>query len=122
MTNAFNFESLIVYQKALVFSILIFELTKKWHTTYHFQLSDQLRRAALSISLNIAEGSSRSKKDFRHFLAISRGSCFECIPIISVAQSMNLVTIQQKTNLYNELVQLAKMLSSLRKSLNQLTK
>lgn len=63
----FKFEELRVYQEAIVFISEIFFLTKKWPPPYKYSLADQLQRAALSISLNIAEGSSRTTKDFQHF-------------------------------------------------------
>lgn len=82
-----------------------------------FGMTDQLRRASLSIPLNIAEGSSRSRKEFQHFLAIAKGSCFECIPIIDLALKKKLISGQTKLILYNELDIIARMLSKLISSL-----
>lgn len=84
-----------------------------------FGITDQVRRAALSISLNIAEGSSRTKKDFKHFLIIARGSCYECIPLIKLVYTLNLITAKEQKRLYDELLEIAKMLSGLRTFLDK---
>ena len=115
--SLFNFESLTVYQRSLEFSKNIYSITQLWPREHIFGLTDQLRRASLSIPLNIAEGSSKTKKDFSHFLAISRGSCFECIPILSLALSLKLLTENSYQKLYNEARELSCMLSGLRSSL-----
>ncbi len=113
----FRFEELEVYQKALSFSQNIYVITQTWPKEHLFGLTDQLRRASLSISLNIAEGYSRSRKDFRHFLTIARGSCFECIPLLQLTVSLNLLTQSNQEKYYNELRSISQMVSKLRSSL-----
>jgi len=115
----FNFENLKVYQQALEFSNQIFLTSNNWPTKFQFSLADQIRRASLSIPLNIAEGSSRTKLEFKRFLSISRGSCFECIPLIEISFKQKLITLKEKETWYNQLLSLAKMLSSLRTSLSK---
>ncbi len=113
----FSFEKLGVYQKSVDFSNLIFTETNSWPRAYLYTLADQLRRAALSISLNIAEGSGRTRKEFKRFLSIARSSCFECIPLIEIAYKQKLISTKKKDEWYNHFVSLSKMLSKLKSSL-----
>lgn len=117
MEHFFKFEDLKVYQKATEFSFAIYSTTRNWPPKYQYNLIDQIIRAALSISLNIAEGSGRSNKDFKHFLSVARGSCYECIPLITIAEKLKLLSTEDKNNLYKEILSLSKMLSSLRNSI-----
>ncbi len=77
----FDFEKLSVYIKAKEFNKSITSFLKQ--TPVDKTTHDQLRRAAFSIMLNIAEGAGRfSKKDKRNFYVIARGSAFECVAIL----------------------------------------
>ncbi len=118
-TNTFNFESLQVYQKSLLLAEQIYRISQKWPREHLFGITDQLRRASLSIILNIAEGSSRTKKDFRHFLIISRGSCFECVPLLKLALILKLISTSEHELFYNGLIEIAQMLSGLRAFLDK---
>lgn len=110
----FRFEELNVYQKALVFVDGIYTLTKNWPKPETFGLISQLRRASISIVLNIAEGSSRTSKDFGHFLSLARGSCFECVAILTIAKNQKLIKKEQYSEFYDLCLELARMLSGLR--------
>lgn len=114
----FIFESLTVYQKSLSFINQIYSLTKNWPKTELFSLTDQIRRASTSIALNIAEGSSRSRKDFSHFLDISKGSCFETTAILHIALSQSYITETQYRSCYQQLEELVKIIQGLKKSLS----
>ena len=77
----FAFEKLIVYQKSIDFADAVCGHTEQFPSRYGF-LVDQLNRAALSISSNIAEGNGRfTKADRRFFFGIARGSVQECVPL-----------------------------------------
>lgn len=110
----FKFEELRVYQSALEFMTFVFKISKTWPSVYRYSLIDQLHRAALSICLNIAEGSSRTTKDFQHFLSISRGSCYECVAILTVARREALISEKEFEKVYDELDYMARMITSLK--------
>lgn len=115
----FKFEELVVYQRSVGFADRIYSLSRKFSKDEMFGLTSQLRRAAVSISLNIAEGTSRTKKDFSRFLDISRGSVFECLTVLKIALGQNYVTEVEFKDIESELVEISKMLSGLKKSLNK---
>ncbi len=117
MKDKFRFEELRVYQEALAFIKFIYELTTNWPKEEIFGLTNQLRRAAVSIALNIAEGSSRTKKDFRHFLDLSRGSCYECAAISAIVLEREYISASEYEKAYAFCIRLAKMISSLKTSL-----
>ncbi len=83
---AFAFEKLLVYQKSVDFADQICDLTEQFPARYN-HLADQLNRASLSISSNIAEGNGRfTKPDRKHFFGIARGSVQECVPQLELAR------------------------------------
>ena len=76
----FNFEKLDVWQKAIDFADFVYKHTRNFPTDERFGLTNQMRRAAVSISSNIAEGTSRmSQTDFARFIEIATGSVFEVV-------------------------------------------
>ena len=106
----FNFEKLDVWQKAIDFANLVYNETRAF--------PNQLRRAAVSISSNIAEGSSRSSNsDFARFLEIAAGSVFEVVSQAFIAQHQGFWSDVQFRRIYNDAEELSRMLSDLRKSL-----
>jgi len=110
---AFMFEKLEVYQKAVDFAEQVLSLTEQFPKGYYF-LSDQLNRASLSISTNIAEGNGRfTKSDRRNFFIIARGSSQECVPLLEIAKRKKLISQAQKLDLYNQLETIVKMISGL---------
>lgn len=114
----FSFEKLNVYQESLNLVSQIYSLTDSWPKNEMFGLIGQLRRAAVSISLNIAEGSGRTKKDFRHFLDMSRSSCQECIALLEIAKRRDLVSKDSFDIFYSRLTKLAMQISALKRSIN----
>jgi four helix bundle protein len=108
-TVMFDFEKLTVYQKAKSFNAGIREFIKA--TRLDNTTNDQLRRAAFSVVLNLAEGSGRfSKPDRRNFYIIARSSIFECIAILDVLKDEGMVEESIFNCYYNQGEELSKIL------------
>lgn len=118
VSSEFYFENLDVYKISIALTQRVYTLTKKWPREYLFGLTSQFTRAVLSVPLNIAEGSGRTKKDFDRFLDIARTSCFECIPIIEIAKFEGLLDNTEYKEIKNELIKLSRMLNRLKASLS----
>lgn len=114
----FNFEKLNVYQKALNLTNEIYTETKNWPKDVSFSITDQLRRASLSIVLNISEGASKTNNEFKRFITISRGSCHECIPILEIACKQGIIGLKRKEEWREEIISISKMLSKLKSSIS----
>lgn len=113
----FDFEKLLVYQKAKSFNLEIYTSFYSDKTIERI-IANQLRRAALSIPLNIAEGTSRfSKADRKNFYVISRGSVFECVSIFDLLKQEGKMEEQQYVHLYEKADEISKMLYTMIKSL-----
>ena len=81
-----NYENLVVWQKAVDLVIEVYRLSKQFPTEERYSLTDQLRRAIVSIPSNIAEGGSRNtKKEFVQFLYVARGSKSEVETQLEIA-------------------------------------
>ena len=115
----FSFEKLDVYNKANEFVNDIYLLTKTFPEDEIFGLTSQLRRAAVSIPVNIAEGSARTKKDFNRFIDMARGSIFECVTILRTALRQEYLSQERCMDLEDKLTSLSKMLSGLKRSISQ---
>ena len=110
---AFMFENLLVYQKAVDFADHASALTESFPRGYYF-LADQLNRAALSITTNLAEGNGRfTKADRKNFFGIARGSVQECVPLLELARRRKLLDEARHAEMREELETIAKMLSGL---------
>ena len=84
-----SYRDLIVWQKAVELVIAMYDLSEKFPSVERFGLTNQMRRAAISIPSNIAEGSRRtSSKDFRHFLVNSFGSGSELETQVIIAKRL----------------------------------
>ena len=106
---AFAFEKLIVYQKSVDFADEILTITEHFPRGYGF-LADQINRASLSISANIAEGNGRfTKRNRKHFFIISRGSVQECVPLLEVARRRQLITSDVHHESVERLEEIARM-------------
>ena len=118
---SFNFEKLLVYKKSLEFIEEIEELCKLLKGKIDYEYLDQLKRAVLSIPLNIAEANGRwHKNERKQFYFISRGSVFECVPLIQIIYKKELISEEKYKKIYGTLEEITKMLSGLIKSTDKL--
>ena len=114
----FKFEKLDVWQKAIDFADLVYSKTKSFPSDERFGLTNQMRRAAVSISSNIAEGSSRiSDTDFARFVEIATGSLFEVVSEATVAKRQGFLSDQNFTVIDKAAEEQGRMLSGLRRTL-----
>src|SRR5206468_3497366 len=117
----FNFEKLDVWQEAIRFADLVYELTGDFPNEERFGLTNQMRRAAVSISSNLAEGSSRaSHTDFARFVEIATGSLFEVVSQTTIAFRRTMIAQRDYDEIYAAAEKQSKMLSGLRRSLSEI--
>jgi four helix bundle protein len=117
--NHFNFEDLKVYRKSLELMDQVYETTLQYPGHERFNLTSQFRRAALSISLNIAEGSGATNKQNLHFLDIATRSLKECVVCTTVSQRRGYTDDAKHNLLRSDLVEIKKMISGLRRCLSE---
>ena len=109
----FLFEKLEVYQRAVEFGERMESLCGPI-SRGNYHLVEQLRRASLSISLNIAEGSGRwHTKDKKQYYLIARGSAYECVPILEILRRKKLIKDMELESLKGGLDVIARMLTKL---------
>jgi len=114
----FNFEKLEVWQKAMAFADSVYSVTRSFPDNERFGLTSQMRRAAVSISSNIAEGSSRfSNKDFARFIEFATGSVFEVASQARIGLRQGFLDQDAHDALWRMADEQGKMLSGLRRHL-----
>ena len=115
---SFKFEKLIVWQKALDLSELINRITKEFPKEELYVLTSQIKRAADSVSLNIAEGSTgQSNPEFARFIGIALRSNIEVVGCIYIAKRRNIISDDDFSEIYQRCEEILVMLNSLRNSL-----
>ncbi len=113
----FNFEKLSVWHKAIEYADGLYDATETFPERERFGLTNRRRRAAVSISSNIAEGSSRSSSsDYSRFLEIAYGSLMETVSQMSIAKNRRFLDDDAFGRLYGAADEPARMLSGLRAS------
>ena len=110
-----RFEDIRAWQKA---DLLINEIYKRIITKHDYAFADQIRRAAISVANNIAEGFERQgNKEFKKFLYIAKGSCAEVRSMLYQARTLKYINQEGFEVLFNEYEMLSRMLSALIKKL-----
>jgi four helix bundle protein len=113
-----NYRDLIAWQKAMDLVELAYVLTKKFPKEEIYGLVAQLRRAAVSVPSNIAEGQGRgSAKEFSYFLAIAQGSLRELETQMLIAQRLTYIDGQQADRFLNLSSEVGRLIIGLKKSL-----
>jgi four helix bundle protein len=112
-----HFTDLDTWKMAHRVVLLMYKITKNFPEDEKFCLVSQMRRAAISVTSNIAEGFGRSSsKEKKHFYSISKGSLMELESQLLVAQDLGYVKSEEVDGIKDEMVQVAKLLSGLSKT------
>jgi four helix bundle protein len=113
------FRELIVWQKSVSLAKTTYKLTKKFPSEELFALTSQVRRSAVSVPSNIAEGSQRrTDKDFLQFLHIAKGSLAELETQILLAQELFQLPIEECASLMKDITEVSKILLGLIRSVS----
>ncbi len=115
---AFKFEQLTVWQKAIELSAHVHELTRKFPKEELYVLTSQMKRAADSVALNIAEGSTgQTNAEFKQFLGYALRSAIEVVACLYVGKRRGLISVQGFQRVYDETTEIIKMIQGLRNAL-----
>ena len=113
-----SYRDLLVWQKSMVLVKEIYLETRSFPKKEAYGLTSQMRRAAVSVPCNIAEGQGRaSKKEFKQFLALSRGSLLELETQLQIAADLEFLRADQTKPLVGKTEELLRMLNGLIASL-----
>lgn len=117
MNEVFSYRKLIAYQKGKEVVKRTYQLLKKFPAEERYAMCDQLRRASVSITSNIAEGVNRfSMKDKVHFIEIAFGSLMEVSSQFEVAEDLGYITTSERLSMDDLIKEEARLLSGLRNS------
>jgi four helix bundle protein len=115
-----SYKDLEVWQKSVSLVTAIYELTKAFPRDELYTLVSQIRRAAISIPSNIAEGrGKRSTRDFIRFLSIAYGSAAELETQLIISSNLNYISVEQLNPLSEEINRICRMLNGLQTSLEK---
>jgi four helix bundle protein len=115
----FRFEKLDVWRKGVEFANDVYSATASFPSDERFGLTSQMRRASVSVSANIAEGSSRSSDpDFSRFVEIAYGPVMEVVSQGFVANKQRFLAEEPFRRIYGEAEELSRMLSGLKAKLS----
>lgn len=114
----FKFENLRVWQLAIDLTLDVNKLTKKFPVEEKYVLSQQIQRAADSVALNIAEGSTgQTNAEYKRFLSFSIRSGIEVVSCLYIGKKRNIVSDQDFSNLYKKYDDLIKSIQALKNSI-----
>ena len=111
---------LLVWQKAMEFVIDIYKLTAKFPKHEEYGLTSQMRRTAVSIPSNLAEGAARKgRKEFNQFLNIAQGSLSELDTQLELGKLLGYIDVETYNNAISKMTEISKMLYGLANTLKQ---
>jgi len=117
-----RFTDLIVWQRSHALVLQIYRLTKSFPPEERYGLTSQLRRAALSVPTNVAEGSKRlTNPEYARFLNIAEASLAETEYLLMVSRDLGYLTAAVTKPVLNETGEIAKMLHSLRSKVGKVS-
>lgn len=120
MKKFFDFENLHVWNESVLFSETVYKFTNTLPKSEDYGLKDQIKRAVISITLNIAEGKGRHyTKEYIRFLYIARGSLYEVISCLKLAVQLKFIEEESCKRIYDQGKSIQLMLSSLINSLQK---
>ena len=109
-----NFKDLVVWQKAMDYVVLIYEMTGLFPSDEKYGITNQMRRAAVSIPSNIAEGQVKmSDKEFIRFLLVSKGSCAELETQLLLCVRLHYIENEKADQMISMVNDIGKMISGL---------
>lgn len=115
-----RFEDLKIWQKAMDVVEHTYIASENFPNEEKYSLTSQLRRSAVSIPSNIAEGAGRNTNgEFNQFLGIANGSSFELLTQLYLSKRLNLITEEKVRPIINEVIEVTKMTYSLQKTLKK---
>lgn len=113
-----NFEKLKIWQKAMDIAVEVYKISSLLPNDEKFNLIHQIKKCAVSIPSNIAEGSGRNyNKEFIQFLGIANGSTFELITQLILAKSLELISEEIVQPVISQLIEVSNMNFSFQKTL-----
>jgi four helix bundle protein len=120
LSSVNGFEDLVVWQRAMLLVREIYGITRSFPSDERFGLTSQLRRAAVSIPSNIAEGHERrSTADYIRFVSIAEGSLAEARTQLLIARDLGYCSDSHIEPTMRELDEIRRMLNALRRSLHE---
>jgi four helix bundle protein len=105
-----QFEKIKIWQKAMNIAIDVYKVTSELPSDEKFNLTHQIKKCAISIPSNIAEGSGRnSNNEFVHLLGIANGSTYELMTQLIISKRLELVEEKKVTPIINNLIEVCNM-------------
>ena len=116
-----SYRDLLVWQKSIALWKQVYKICESFPKSELYGLADQMKRAAVSVSFNIAEGQGRQHtREFLHFLSVANGSLAELDTQRIIAEQLDFIGLENSANLEESIIEVRKMLYSLNAKLKAL--